>query len=426
MYTKFISLILMLLYCHLLKAQSLLKIYHGSGKESRIFNENNLVVKNPKIKMKQGEVLTIEVLNPNPLLYSYKLKYENFSVESEDKAITDLLVLFNTILSTRVGIGTAAFSVLALNTNKYKEAINTLVKDINQAKEHIRESDKPELPDEALALRRNAGLRNAIDQIASMSSSEFQFNNLNLLKDLNELSEKSGLDNVEKEAFKLLNSSLVEKVNEIKRNTNRQTITTIWVNEIKATDSTTKIKLIFSKLDKSNNSLIRDGNTDSGYEMDLGTIIPYYKRATLELIPVANIIFSNKVKEFYLENKIIQTRLKSKTTITPGMVLNINLIKFGERDEMSFGIGPGFKFNTAGDLFENFYISTLFSYKNFIRVGAGFGFAQFPSEVLKDGGIIGQPLPNNISNLNNLLTYEEKPSIFLTISFTGLNLSKKK
>ena len=404
-------------------AQGQLKVYHGSNGETQVYDEADKAVIKPKIRMHQGEFVTVKVVNPNPLLYNYTLKYESISIGSDDKAITDLLATFNQILSTRAGA--TEFDKEKSAADQYKESLNKLIIDINDAKDYIKQSDKPELPEEALMYRRNAGLRYALDRINSMPNSQFRFNNSNLLSDLNTLSEKASVDDIEKKVFNCLNSSLVEKVNEIKKQTSLQLTQAIWQKEFKVTDSAQKVTLLITKIDKNNNTLIRDGNGDKEFQLEVGTIIPYYKRATLELVPVANFIFSNSVREFYLENNIVQNRLKPKTTVTAGIVLNVNFANFGESKEMSVGIGPGYKFNSAGDAFENFYLSALFSYRNLLRIGFGLGFAQFPTEELKGGGKVGEPLPANVSNLNDLLQFEEKPSAFLTISFTGLNLTKK-
>ena len=402
------------------KSQIQFKVYHGINKETQVYDNSDKQVSKPVVRMRQGESITVKVINPNPILYSYGLKYETITMESDDKAITDLLTTFNTIISTRTGA--AAFTTI---TNDYKNAINNIINDINDVKKYICQSDKPELPEEALKYSRTGGFRFALDKIEGMPSSQFRFNNSTLLSDLNNLSDKAGIDEVEKEAFKILNSSLVEKVNQLKKQTSIQSTQTIWQKEFKVSDSAQKITIIISQLDKSNNTLMRDGN-GKDFELEIGTVIPYYKRSVLELVPVANFIFSKDVREFYLDNNIVQARMKATTTTNAGVVLNVNLARFGEAKEMSVGVGPGYKFNSTGNAFENLYLSTLFSYKNFLRIGFGFGFAQFPKDELKNGVKIGQALPSNISNINDLLQYEEKPSAFLSISFTGLNLTKKK
>jgi len=404
-------------------AQVQFKVYHGASGESQVYDNLDKQVTKPIIRMQQGETFTVKVINPNPILYSYSLKYETVIIDSDDKAITDLFSTFNKIISARTG--GAAFTAKSSTTDTYKNAINALIKDINDAKGYIRQSDKPELPDDALKYSRLGGFRFALDKINSMPDDQFRFNNTSLLVDLNSLSDQASVDDIEKQAFKLLNSSLVEKVNEIKKQTNFQSTQTIWQKDFKVSDSAQKIKLVISKIDKNNTALIRDGN-GKDFELELGTVIPFYKRSVLELVPVVNFVFSKDVREFYLDNNLVQNRMKSKTTTNAGMVLNVNFARFGEAKEMSVGIGPGYKFDSSGDTFENFYLSAMFSYKSFLRIGFGVGFAQFPSDELKNGVKVGQSLPANIPNLNDLIQYQEKPSAFLTLSFTGLSLTKKK
>ncbi len=411
-----IALLINLTVC----SQTQLFVYHGRTGESSVYDANQKPVNKPAIKIKQGDSVLVNIVNPNPLLYNYTVKFENLSLESEDKSVTDLLNVFSKILSARVNPN----GFVITSTADYKDAITILVDDINKAKKIILDSDIPESPNEAMNLIRSAGLRKALDDISNLANDKYHFNNINLLSDLNTVSDLASTQDFEKQAFRLLNASLVEKVNEIKKNTSPQTISSTLKTQIKATDSVRRIYLVINKIDKTNN-LKRDG-AKGDYVLEVATLVPLYKRSVLEIVPVANFIFSKSNREFYLDNNIIQERFKTKTTTAPGAILNINVARFGETKEMSIGIGPGYKFSSKGDALENFYFSSLFSYKNFIRVGLGFGFAQFPTEELKGGVKAGQPLPSSIANLNDILQYEEKPSIFLTISFTGLNLTSKK
>lgn len=403
--------------------QTQLKIYHGSGNVSQVFDASNISVMNPKIRLNEGDIFTVTIVNPNPSLYSYKLKTEELEIKSEDKAITDLLSVFNTILTARAG--GAGFMAVQLQTNNYKDVLIQLTKDINEAKNYIIKSDIPESPAQALAFDSSAGFRNAILKIAGMSNAQYRFNNTSLLTDLNTLSDSAGADSFEKEAFKLLNSSLVDKIKEIKKQTDAS-VSTIWKKDFKVGEKPTKISIEIEKIDKSNASLIRDGNGSTPFVLDVAQIEPYFKRAVLELVPVANFVFAGNYNEFYLKNGIVQSRESTKTTVNPGVILNVNVARFGEAKEMSLGIGPGYKLNSAENNFDNLYFSALFSYKNFLRIGAGLGLSQVPKDELKDGIKVGDNLPANISNLDDLVQYAEKTSVFLTISFTGLNLTKKK
>jgi len=405
-------------------SQEHLLVYHGSGNTTQVFraSDKNSVL-NPTIKLEQGEVLTVTVVNPNPLLYSYTLKTADIEIKTEEKEVTDLLATFSTILASR---STGFSATVQTNTNRYKNIIEQLTKDINQAKTYIINSDTPESIAQALAFDPTVGFRKALTDINGMPNTQYRFNNANLLSDLNALADSAGVDTFEKEAFKLLNSSLVEKINEIKKQTSFATTQTIWRQDFKISDKSTQISIEIEKIDKNNNTLRRDGNASAPFVINVAVVEPYFKRAILELVPVANITYAGDYNEFYLEDNIVKSRERSKTTINSGIILNVNIKRFGDTKEMAVGLGPGYKFNSQGNDFENFYLSALFSYKNFLRIGAGFGYSQVPTDELKGGIQVGDALPADISDLNDLIQYKEKPSVFLTISFTGLNLTKKK
>lgn len=405
------------------ESQVQFRVYHGLNGESQVYDVSGKEVSKPVLRMKQGDRFSVKVVNPNPLLYKYTLKLETVQIESESKEITDILTTFGTIIAGRLSV--RGFAPKTTETSAYNAAINSLLGDINQAKKYLLESDNPESPEDALKYNRTGGYRKAIDNIKSMLTDKFKFNSNTILADLNELSDSAALDKVEKEYFRLLNNALAAKVDDIKKQIDLNSAPAIWQKEFKVTDSAQKISLVISRNDTKMDNLVRDGSLKD-FELEIGSVIPFYKRSVIELVPVANFIFSKGVREFYLDNDLVQTRMRTTTLTNAGMMLNVNFARFGESKEMSVGMGPGYKFNDKGDAFENLYLSALFSYKNYLRFGFGFGFAQVPAEQLKNGVKVGQALPSNISNLNDLIQYEEKPSMFLTISFTGLNLTKKK
>ncbi|WP_131450783.1 hypothetical protein [Flavobacterium subsaxonicum] len=407
-------------------SQNHLLVYHGSGGTTQVFDAQNHSVVNPSVRLEEGQTFTITVLNPNPALYSYKLKTADIEVKAEEKEITDLLSTFSTILGSRVGNSAVAAFLALTPLQKYHVIIKELSDAVDLAKKHIKDSDVAESIIQAQAYDSNVGFRKAVRDIGTMPNGQYKFNNPNLLNDLNALSDLSGVGTLEKEAFRLLNNSLVEKINEIKKQANPATTLTVWTETFKVTEKTTQISIEIEKIDKNNTSLVRDGNGAAPYILNVALIEPYFKRATLELVPVASITHSNYYNEFYLENNVVRSRERSKTMFNTGIILNVNIARFGVAKEMAVGIGPGYKFSAEENDFENLYLSALFSYKNFLRVGVGFGFSKVPRDDLKGGVKTGDLLPANISNLDDLIQYEEKPGFFFTISFAGLNLTKKK
>jgi hypothetical protein len=424
------KIIILLLLCCLLTtvhAQTIFVYHPRTGESIKTYNSEKNPFDGKPLHFKQGEKFTIRLLNPNPLFYKYEVKYEEQKEESEDKTITDVFALLNTVLASRL-IDSKADPTY----DQYKGAINTLIGDIKLAKQIIDGSDVPELEDPALHGGRAAGVKFAVDQILGkvqpggnlqLSDAKYRFRSPTLADDLTELMNNiESPDEVLKRALKLLNSSLVQQVNDLKKS--MSDIKTEIDSEFIVTDKTTKVLLSIAAVDPKNGSLARP-LTKAEAPIEIVTIVPDFKRSTLELVPVGNFILAKDAREFYVENGLMQSRLKNKTTFEPGLVLNINLVPFGKSKEVSAGVGLGYKISLNSNALENLYFSTLFTYKNFFRVGFGFGFASYPN-TLKNGLKEGQAIPSNVENIEDIIEYREKPTAFLTIAFTGLNLNKKK
>lgn len=434
---KVILLTFVYIFNNLAYSQADILIYHPRAQESiKVFDRKSNSLLNEPLRYEEGKKIKIQIINPNPLFYKYELKYEEQEVKSEDKALTDALGVIGNLLSTVYIQRTRSLINLPQEQSDFQAYIlilNNLLDEIETAQRIINQSDNPEVQADALRANRNSGLRYASDQITgnlsagssplTLPTSSNHFLSSRLATDLdNLLNGLNNMDDGQKRIFKLVNNTLVIKVKEMQKNL--KDVKTEINNEFIVTAKEAKIYLIVKPIDATNTGLVRV--VHSGDEkIEIAHIIPNFKRATLELVPVGNFVFSKDVKEFFIENDLVQNRLKNTTAFKAGLVLNVNVSSFGKSKEMAVGLGLGYRFNETENAFENLYISSLFSYKNFFRIGLGLGWAQFPYE-LKDGGKVGQPLPTSITNLDDLITYKEQPSAFLTIAFTGLNLTKKK
>ncbi|WP_343307790.1 hypothetical protein AAHN97_11665 [Chitinophaga niabensis] len=401
-----------------------IQVYHGRKKETTVYNSKGESVTNYRLYKKQKDAVSIRILNPNPIFYKYELKYQESEIEAESKEITDLLVQISVALVARTTPPVAGAAPGVEPTYKiYQDALNKLLDEINTAKKYVAGSDNPELPKEAREFRRTGGLRKAIDQIDALPATANHFNDPKLLDNLNTLCNQIvNIDDYIKKGLLLLNTSIVQNVNNIKKSATDQAVATVITADFNVTEKKGEIYLVISKADP-NATVKRDFHSGTE-QIKLATVIPYYERAVLEIVPVGNFLFAGQEKEFFIENNIVGSREVKKTRFMPGVVLNVNAFRFGETREMSLGFGPGYNFTSANNAFNNFYLSTLFSYKNIIRVGAGFGFAQY-ADGLKDGATVDNPLPAKIENLDKVIVYKEKPTFFLTIAIAGLNLTKK-
>jgi len=410
--------------CTKVLAQDILIYHPRKGDKIKLYDNKKQIFDGKKMRLRQGEQFAVRILNPNPLFYKYEVKYDEQEDEVESKIITDALTVLNGILATRAGA-----SNLDKTYNQYSGAINNLLEDIQAAQKLINDSEVPELEISALNGERNGGLKFATDQILGkvqpgvrlqLSTAKYRFLSPTLNKDLDELLNAiDGLDQISKRSLDALNKSIVQQVNGIKEK--MLNVETEIDSKFTVTSKTTKVVLTILPIDPDNHDLSRL-TVD---QIEIATIVPYYQRAVLELVPVGNFLFAGDVKEFYVEDDVFKSRTKTKTTFAPGVVLNANVASFGYRKEMSAGLGLGYKLAKSEDAIDNLYFSALFSYKEFLRVGLGFGFAAYPNS-LKDGLQEGDSMPSNITNIADLIEYKDKPTMFLTLSFAGLSLTSKK
>ncbi len=417
---------MVLLFTSMASFSQNLYVYHGRNGETAVYlkDEKSSSVRNYDTRLDQGKKVSIRIMNPNPLFYKYTIKSEEQKSESENEDVTNALSVLSGILIPKMPAGAAAGVVSPEPTYEaYKEAINELLNDIKVAQKYIKDSDKPE---EAFSTSRISGYVGVIDKInEEISAEKNRFNSSTLSTDLTALLNAvvtSSIDAVSKKAFELLNESLVQKVKDIKASVPLRA-NRYLDSELLVTDKTTKVYLVITPIDSTNKSLLRDTFSESK-KLEITTIIPNFKRATMELVPVGTFHFAKDVQEFYLDNNIVKSRDQTKTTFVPSMVINVNATRFGPSKEMAVGVGLGYRLSSDSKALNSLFFSSLFSYKDFLRVGFGFGKAEFPNKL--KGAELNQPLPANISNLDDIIEYKDKMAVFFNVSFTGLNLTKKK
>jgi hypothetical protein len=425
-----ISILLFISTCFTLNVYSqVIYVYHGRNNETFAADKSGMQLQEKSLRLDQGQTVRVIIKNPNPLFYKYTLKFEEQKLESESEDISATLAALGTILTSRIVApairpGAAApFAAPEPTFEVYKTAVNTLLEDIAQAQNAIMDSDIPELPAEAFSNKRTNGYVKAIDEINGLSSSKYHFNDPSLTANFSAaLNDVHGLESITKKAFELLNTSLVQKVAEIKKlvppTASRYIESTFIV-----TDKIIRVFLIITPLEENKKGLLRDVFSEE-QKLEIATILPNYKRALLELVPVGSFLFAKNINEFYLKDDIVKSRQVTQTTITPSVIINVNVSTFGPAKQMAAGIGLGYQFSGDSKALNNIFFSTLFSYKDFFRIGVGLGWAKYPYQL--KGAVEGQVLPSNIDKIADVIDYKEKFTGFLNLSFTGLNLTPKK
>ena len=253
-----------------------LKIYHGMGNETRIFQGKTTQFdgtwnEDIKIIKAKESLITIEIINPNPFFYKYEIKTEDFDIKDNFPDLSELLSAINAIkdLSSSQSSNSGNRSAL-LNDNpsnglkKYQDILADLYDNINSAKNFLLRSDPPESIQEALGYTGTNGFRGAIKNIEDLPGGKPNekglFNSESLQKDLdsflgaaeNDGTLFTGITNNDikkgyKEAFELLNKQLTATVDEIKKTIKTENRVLIFTVSVK--DKGTKIKLVITKKD---------------------------------------------------------------------------------------------------------------------------------------------------------------------------------
>lgn len=308
---------------------------------------------------------------------------------------------------------------------KFQTTLSELKTELQAAQAAIIASDAPENLNDVFH-QTNSGFRQAKTTIEKLSSAAGHFNSNNLEKELGDMLNESintagGLtegdqkDEFRIEAYKLMNAKIVESIKKIKGLAKSDGVIRF---KVEVTDKSQKIRLIIKKKE-SNSNLVRDEINQA-----ICTLRPEFKRPMLEIVPVVNLAYAGDVPEFGVTNNSITQNNKDNFTFKAGAMLLFNVLNFGKYKDGAWGVGLGYNIPKS-DILESFYLGTLFSYKNIFRLGGGVGYSEFASG-LKDGAKVGSPLPADIANINDIVTYEKRPAFFITFSISGITVLSKK
>lgn len=391
-------------------------VYHGTNNTTLWdYGKNQFLSDIPIIKAK-GQTVNIRIVNPNPLFYSYEFKQNDVEIKEDFPDISSLLAVVRSTMA-----GSEALFNDGTDYDVYLRTLTQLEAEVEKAKVYLKESDKPETLEEAVSGGTTGGLKLAIVKIdEELSNEPGHFNSATLADDLKNaleaIPDSTGMDVTTIKAFKALNIYYIQEVNEIKALISPNGLQSVITSTFNVTEKETKIVLTIKAKDSNNQNLQRDVK-----EITIATVQPLFERAAVELIPVAIVRFTKDISEFYTENGIVRQRIHDDVSFLPGVIFNVNVASFGETKEMAVGIGLGYSISTKQNQFNQFSLSSLLSYKNFLRMGFGFGYSSYPSG-LRDGGKVDDILPANVKDLNDIIDYESKAGFFISFSFTGLKL----
>tara|TARA_R110002050_G_scaffold56512_3_gene127057 strand:- start:4574 stop:5857 length:1284 start_codon:yes stop_codon:yes gene_type:complete len=407
-------------------SSQVVKIYHGSGL-SGIIDNNEDVLPEKEMFLKENQKIIIRIINPFPTLYKYEIKEEEIEIKNpEVPDITNLLTLLTGEINPEskplVGGGTETSENDPEWIAKYIAEIKDIQQHIKDIKKEVVKADKRVNKNNALNNPDEEGFRYA-SKILKEKNELFKIQNgktiekyieefsTNIKKADNgnynpEDSDQKFTMQLFDEYYKTLGKSatqLVRPYNSPKLNY-KNFETTVGA-KIK------KIKISVISLDST--ITVRDTKTIAEL-----TLNPKFSRPILELVPTALLHKSSGGKKFSIEEGIINESAQDEFNFSAGLMLNLSFANWGDSNEYSTGIGVGFALvdNNLGNFFANANIS----YKKWIRFGVGYGFLRTPTG-LKNGLGAGDSA-DDIPDLNELLTYERKPALFFTFVIPGLTL----
>ncbi len=417
------------------------RIYHGEKAES-VYLKGNENIENasresvPIIRGTDG-IVSICILNPNPFFYKYEIKTEDVEIVDEySNQFADLVKLLINLPDVSDHFkGITARETHTLSESKftqYRNALENLKGEIEIVKDAIEKSDHPETIREAfdrIANNNGYGFRSALGTIEKQSTKNAHFNSSTLLKDLNELLEAAikdssfnlnlslgikgtnpTLEDLYKEAFMHLNSNLAATINSIIDITKKDRILRFKI-PIKE-NKNTKVRLIITQINKD------DKTIRELIDEEVANVYSLYKRKQFEVVPCIDLVFQESRKKFSVENDLIVSTPDDDAKFNIGAMALVNFASFGAFKEYGIGLGISYSIQTDGKC-NGFFALPSLSYKDIFRIGYGVGYNLAPVG-LKGGTKVGDPMPANISNVEDILDYRRKLATVLTISIAGI------
>lgn len=422
-----------------------IRVYHGEKGESVFLKQNdkleNSSKENVKIIRGPNGIVTIHILNPNPFFYNYGIETEDVDIKDDYtdqfaelvkliSALPDLSNPATNPFSARV-VGPPVRAAGAPSFDTYQTYIEQLDRELKNAQNIILQSDQPETAEEALKRISNSagyGFRAAISAIQQLPSGTGHFNSKSLEKDLSDILETADRDgtfasslgvaanpalkSLYKSAFLGLNNRLVTAIKEILKVTEKDRIIRFQV-PVKE-NKQTNVKLVITKLNDEGNGVRELLNEE------VATVLPFYARKRFQVVPVVNLVFQSSRQKFSLENNTVISTPDDDAKFNIGAMALMNFASFGEFKEYGVGLGIGYSLQPDGKSSSFFAVPSL-SYKDIFRIGVGFGYNLTPIG-LKGGAKVGTPLPDNISNIEDVIDYRRRPATVITIAIAGLKL----
>ncbi len=404
-----LAVFFLLLGWHTIQGQDI-KIYHGRKGETKIIQS----LKKP-IKVESGTTISIEIVNAHQGLYKYSFTEETFAPDISVLDTGVLIALLNQLIKTSPP-PSGAVRVRKSKVDEYLEELKKLASKVKVAQEHVIISDAPEmlLPGNRIDVTKT-GYRWLQAKIQELPQHATITKKLERLHKEAKIEASNSSKPFESEIYKSYEVQMLEAVKTLRKIYLDQNSSPIFQHSKQIKDKEVNISLNIEARTK--NAKQRQ----TGKKVVTINVQPYYNRPELEAVPVVNMIWTSNVNRFAIKDGIVVQNDDDGWRFRPGLSLLYNVARFGILKRGGFGVGLGYSPSSDGSQLENLFLTMMVSYADKFRIGVGVGQAQYPKG-LKEPAVVGEALPSNIEDIDQLITFEGKLSFFMTFTLFGLNL----
>ena len=149
-----------------------------------------------------------------------------------------------------------------------------------------------------------------------------------------------------------------------------------------------------------------------------------YSRKVVSLDVVTLGVLANDVRAFEIRNDTLRSEVRDPTLARPGLMLSLNPHTLDDAGNWGVGVGVGIGFSSK-DVVSDLYFAGTLSFRETVRVGAGFGRSLQP-ELVK-GARLNERIPNDFGRLDEAIQNGNlnSNSWYFVLTIPGLSLVSK-
>jgi hypothetical protein len=444
-------------------------VYHGRGDSRAVTYEigtDHRTLTGQRqldLSLPEGARVCLDVMNAHTPFFSYDLRTAVDSSSPKPPEFGNVLTILNAAVTTQSSVSGSRSEALTegrprelpnsvaspragemnlLRTPEmgtfesvylaYKERVDTLEADVRRARNAVLHSVQPEdlRPTEVIVVKdQQRGLSYAQRSIDALNAEPGRFNDPKLASTVEAWQSRAlgqlGGDAASDMAQLMVNSLHARSVTLLAaRNALRETYgraSLHWRDCRAIGRGKTTIALGVRPRDTTQYALQRD--TGSIFSV---IATSDYPRNIVELVPLAFVAFPSNVTGFGIENDVVVEDVKyaDDASVRIGTMLTTTPFRFGSASE--WALGPGIGTGIIGDdkpALSDFFLGALVSWRDWIRLGAGYGFSEAPLR-LRDGAQVGQrlPLSEGRESLDDFVEKKRVGTWFLSFTLSGLKL----